>query len=198
MMNRPDQQALVECVAGNGRSSRSDQEVFESKIYRAPDGRIALPRPMLLAVLKNAGREVKLGRQKVTTPESTLLSSLLSIKEEYLTLDGGRPGSEPLVERDSRRAIQRQGRKQERVRAVRPKIKRWGFEVTLCVSSPSQARIARQLFDVAGAEGYLGDFHPSSKFRKKLKANGWKAPFNRFAVTEWAVEAVLEEAMAAV
>jgi|GEM_PF-535291 len=202
IMNQADDARLRQWVDSPGGQEPLPDPVrdFQSRIYRDPKGRVAIYRNMLMTALKFAGREVKLGRNRVTTREGTLLPSILRIHDEWIPLDGGEVGSDVVFVRDVRWSSARRtpkepqpriagdghriaeiiGPKQKPVRIVRPKVMKWGFNVSLEVETPGHAQIARQLFERAGTEAGLGDFRPSLPNRSE-----WKSPFGRFRVEAW-------------
>lgn len=185
IMNRAGPERLQRWVVSPGdQTPLADQAAdFESRIYRSPDGQVALSRDMLLTALTFAGRKIKLGRSFITSGASTLLGSVLRIDQEWLPLHGVSPGTDPVFVRDVRQGIQRVGRQRTKVRLVRPKLMTWGFTVDLATDGATQASLARRLFELAGTDAGLGDFRPSLP-----NGSGWPSPFGRFQVSSWEVD----------
>lgn len=189
IMNQAGPERLIRWMNSPGdQAPLPDREQdFQSRIYRDPGGRVAIPSDMLMGALKVAGQDTKLGRIRITGKDSTLLTSILRIRDEWVPIDGGEVGTEPEFVSDRRLATFRQGRRRTRVPVIRPKIMSWGFQVTIEAESGALERTARQLFDRAGTEAGLGDFRPSLP-----NNSGWKSPFGRFQVVTWTSERVTE------
>lgn len=180
IMNQSHQERLTMWQDDPGQQAPlPDPEAdFNSRIYRGPDGRVALHRDMLMSSLRNSGYQLKLGARKISVRRGgSLISSLLKIVEEWILVDGGQPGTEPEFVRDVRSATRRIGRKKMKIRLVRPKAPIWGFSFTARVRDREYVQVVIHAAEVAGTESGLGDFRPSLPNR-----SGWKSPFGQFKV----------------
>jgi hypothetical protein len=68
-MNRLNEEELVAIFRGTKRSDqaqKSDEEIAADKLYRDPDGLIALPRPMLVPALQKAAENITLTQDDIT------------------------------------------------------------------------------------------------------------------------------------
>jgi hypothetical protein len=144
----------------------SVEDEAKGKIYME-DGQIGLPALNLFSCLVEAGRRVKFSaRTSISTKESTLLPSFLSIEEMFL----------PFTHHSDWRVDKRRGRNPKdgvMVCIVRPRFDEWQFAVTLQIDKTKED-IVKKLVEEAGTSVGLGDFRPA---RRGL--------FGRFAVTKW-------------
>ena len=87
LMNPMDEATLDSLITGVRLPKVKDrpfEEMAEEKIYRGDDGTIGIPAVNLFACLVEAGRRVKLGKTQISTKESTILPSFLTIEEFFL------------------------------------------------------------------------------------------------------------------
>ncbi len=151
-------------------------DIAEKCLYKNDEGKIGIPQENLFACLREAGRRVKFdGRRSISTSDSTLLPSFLTINEGFFILD--RQEWVP----DVRRGQMQNG---TTVGIVRPKFKDWGFAVSIEVDLTDGMTVekVRSLFEIAGKSIGLCAFRPQK--------NG---PFGRFCVETWDVKALLTE-----
>jgi hypothetical protein len=154
------------------REEISPDDLAESKVLRNDKGHMGFPVEYLFACLVNAGRKVSYsGKMNISTAESTLLPSFLSLEEEFITF----VDQTTKWETDIRRVVNKTTK--GAMAAVRPKFKKWSFRVLIEVDNGEIALDKiQQLFRIAGKTQGLGDFRPSKR-----------GPFGRFALTGWEV-----------
>jgi len=148
------------------------------KFYRNPDTSVfGIPAENFLAALRAAGRKVKVGKEKVSTADTTNLFSFLTVEEPFLDLvcQEWMP--------DVRRGVMKDG---TTVGITRPRFSRWGFKATLDVDLDGMEGITedtvKKLVRIAGNAIGLGAFRPT--------CNG---PFGRFRVATWELKEAVEE-----
>ena len=168
----------------------------EPRIYRNSAGQPIIPRSLLFASLRDAGRNHVLeGKARISTLRETRLSLFLTILEEELVLDG-----DHVWEPDCRTGkVQGRGKNKKKAYICRPKFLNWGFTVTVEFDTllvPITAKTLRQLFDDAGANYGLGGFRPGLSTSKRNSAKRQRARgvpvfapghFGRFQITGWEV-----------
>lgn len=179
LMDRMSQATLESLDNGVRQQVAKDRPIEEKaaeKIYRDPDGRIALPAEMLFAALVNAGRNVKIGKKGISTATTTSLPDFLSINEEHLPLTNI-PANANGEEKnfwvpDMRKGMGYNGKTPTAVAIVRPKFPKWGFDVTVTFDEKKVGKdTVETLFANAGSTQGLGSFRPNKK-----------GMFGRFAV----------------
>lgn len=146
------------------------------KVTRDEKGRIGIPMKNFFSCLVNAGRAFKMdARTKISTTDSTLLPSLLSVKENFLPFLNGTEDSEPQWVADAQRGRNPVGQERVAVCIVRPRFDEWGFRFTAFVDEKKiTLEQAKQLVEYAGTAIGLGDYSPRCK-----------GPYGRFTVTKW-------------
>jgi hypothetical protein len=148
------------------RTDWSREEEAETKLYRE-DGRIGLPSLNLFASLAEAGRLLKAGKRQISTANSTILPSFLTIEGFFLPFKG-----DPTWVADMRRGT---NEKSQAVPIVRPRFDSWEFDVTIEIDETEvNEDTVRQLVEIAGKKIGLCDFRPNKK-----------GPFGRFKVAAW-------------
>jgi hypothetical protein len=154
------------------------REEAEKKLH-LKDGEPGIPYEMLFACLVEAGRRVKYDtRSNVTTGRGTMLTSFLSIEDDFFPFEG-----DPEWEVDIRMGKVTKRGEEVPMPVIRPKFKEWSFEVKALVDEKLVSlETVTQLFERAGRVG-VGSFRPS------LKKPG---PFGQFQVAEWEIEDVGE------
>lgn len=181
MMDRMSPETLAGLGTGVRPQEQKDRPALEKaaeKIYRDPNGRIALPAEMLFAALVGAGRNVKNGRKAISTATTTTLPDLLSIHDAYLPLSNI-PANVNGAEKDywavdMRKGTGNNGPKPVAVAVIRPKFQNWEFEVTVTVDEKKAGEDTyKALFTNAGSTQGLGSFRPNKK-----------GMFGRFMVAE--------------
>jgi hypothetical protein len=145
------------------------KEEAEGKLYRDGDGAIGIPAQNLFASFVEAGRSVRLAaRQNISTKESSMLPSFLSIEEIFLPFKGN-----PTWVPDARRGKNPNGG--EMVCLIRPRFDSWEFDATIDFDEKEIAEeTVRELIKKAGSRVGLCDFRPSRR-----------GPFGRFTIASW-------------
>lgn len=181
MMDRMSAETLAGLGTGVRPQEQKDRPAIDKateKIYRDPNGRIALPAEMLFACLVGAGRNVKNGRKAISTATTTTVPDLLSIEDAYLPLINI-PAEVNGAEKDYwtvdvRKGTGNNGPKPVAVNITRPKFEKWEFETTVTVDEKKAGEDTfKALFTSAGSTQGLGSFRPNKK-----------GMFGRFKVAE--------------
>lgn len=149
------------------RTDWTPEEEAKTKLYRNENGAIGIPSLNLFASLVEAGRRVKVNAKQISTAESTILPSFLSIEEFFLPFKG-----DPEWVVDKRRGT---NEKKQAICLVRPRFNTWEFNVTFKINETKvNEETVRKLVEVSGDEIGLCDFRPTCK-----------GPFGRFATAKW-------------
>ncbi len=136
-------------------------------------GKPVLPASYLMASLRAAGREVKVGRVKVSTKTGTILPSFLTpVGEEFLI----KPGEWQMDNRQARK----DGKP---VRAIRPRFDRWEVEAMFAFTPRDglDSSTAMLLFEIAGHKIGVG------AFRRELFGERRGTFFGQFRIKDWEV-----------
>lgn len=144
----------------------STREQAEQKLYTNDDV-IGIPQPNLLRCLIDAGKWFKVGRNKVTTQQSSILPACVDIEGVFIPLrhEGWEVDSRPV-------RIPSTG---GRILAHRPSFEKWALDFTADLDTDILGRqLFRDIVDAAGKRIGLGDFRPDRK-----------GPFGKFVVTSW-------------
>lgn len=179
LMNPATEELLDQLLGGAGarKAKRTDitaKEIASEKIIRE-DGQIGVPALYLFSCLVEAGRQVKLdSKRAISTKESSLLPSFLSIEELFL----------PFIDQNEEWMIDKRRGKLPKdgtaVCIVRPKFNNWAFNVTFTIDEQQiEEGKVRDLVNRAGSSVGLGDFRPACR-----------GPFGRFKIAEWISEKV--------
>lgn len=171
-------QGLLDGVRPQIAKDRPVDVVAAEKIYRDPNGRIALPAEMLFAALVGAGRNVKVGKKGISTATTTSLPDFMSIEESHLPLTNipaNANGEEKnFWTADLRKGMGYNGKTPTAVAIVRPKFPNWEFAVTVKLDEKKVGEdTLKALFASAGSTQGLGSFRPNKK-----------GMFGRFTVAE--------------
>ena len=175
LMNPATDELLDALFGGAGArkakaTDRTMESVAKEKIIRDENGVIGIPIEYLFSCLVEAGRQIKIdSKRAISTKDSTLLPSFLALEEMFLPFHDQ---DEPMIVDKRRGKLPKDG---TAVCIVRPKFKRWSFDVIISVDEKKIAEDkVRTLFDTAGCSVGLGDFRPSCR-----------GQFGRFRVAEW-------------
>jgi hypothetical protein len=155
-------------------------DIAKEGLYVGPNGEYGIPPNILFACLREAGRAVKFdGRKCISTADSTLLPSILSIEATIPDGDGFIPFvGAPKWQVDVRRGNLEGNGKNTAVGIVRPRFDNWSFKVRVVIAEEGGVteQTVRSLFAIAGRRVGLGAFRPQK--------NG---PFGRFRISGWTV-----------
>lgn len=142
----------------------------ELRAYRSADGVLHIPAVCLMAAIVEAGKHIKVGRQKITTSTSSLVPAGVFVAPEEVSL------GVTDYELDTRRCVNPSTKGAMIVH--RPRLDQWkaSFQITV---DPDlfTAGIVRELVDIAGKRIGLMEFRPQKK-----------GPYGRFVVTSWTAE----------
>jgi hypothetical protein len=154
------------------------QEVAEKKVPRNTAGQAGIPSLYLFSCLIEGGRLIKVDtRRAMSTKDSSLVPSFLSIEEEFLPFAHK---ADYVV--DMRRGVLDNAGKKVSVAIVRPRFDKWSFEATLLIDENEIAvERVRQLVEKSGNAVGLGDFRPAKR-----------GPFGRFRIANWEVDSHLK------
>lgn len=173
---------LITGVAKPRAKDRTREDVAKEKLYRdETTNKIGIPSVNVFACLVEAGRYLDLApRKKISTKESTLLPSFLTIKEFFLPFvlkDDNEYDAETAWKADARRGVLNNGGKKVAVPIIRPRFDKWGFWVTVEIDEGvAKPDLVRRLFEIAGRNVGLCDFRPAKR-----------GPFGMFKVAQWQV-----------
>lgn len=171
MMDRMSPETLNSLATGvriQVAKDRPAEDVAKEKIYRDPNGRIALPAEMLFAALVGAGRNVKIGKKGISTAMTTMLPDFMSIEEAHLPLTNipadANGHEKDFWSADMRKGMGYNGKTPTAVAITRPKFPDWEFEVTVTVDDKKVGNdTIEALFTNAGSTQGLGSFRPNKK-----------------------------------
>lgn len=172
LQNRFTDEAQLAATAGSRSSISNDRvpalEQAEKKLYTAEDGSIVVPQPNLYRCFIDAGKFVKVGKSKVTTQKTSILSAAMQIDPLLIPVEsdsGWKVDTRPV-------RIPATG---GRILCHRPCFDHWQlrFRVDLDESIISR-NLFREIVDIAGRQIGLGDYRPDCK-----------GPYGRFKVTQW-------------
>lgn len=183
LQNPMTDEVLDELLGGKSarRGVQTDITVEQramKKLCLGPSGEFGFPANYLFAALIDAGRQVQYeGKTKVSTRESSLMPSFLSIVPDVVNAEGD--GFIPFLDQsimwvaDRRRGVLAANK--AAVAIVRPKFPSWEFEVTVEVDLDLiSVDKVRSLFEIAGRQSGIGDFRPSKR-----------GPFGRFSIVDF-------------
>jgi hypothetical protein len=184
MMDPMDRETIEKTLIFGDRPPKDTTTPTEDraskKMYRNPEGKIALPSDMLFACLRGAGKKVKVGPRANITKSTgeTALPAIVTIQEMYLTLKHPEVTDfDQAWTTDVRRGRLASG---TTCGIVRPKFEKWGFEVTVEIDYTGLEGLTeghiKELFRRAGHNQGLGSFRPSCG-----------GPFGTFDVAEFVV-----------
>lgn len=188
LMN-PMTDATLNALGGEAAAEASEKGVpfvdrAKKRIIRDDFGQIGIPASYFLGALKEAGREVKIGKKQISTASTTTLFRFLLVEGEFFVLNDcekqDHQKTDPKEEFgwvvDKRRGVLDNKGKKVAVAIIRPKFKHWSVTINVKVNTGLvDMKTLRNLFDTAGFIG-VGDFRPT--------CNG---NFGMFTVTDWQV-----------
>ena len=155
--------------ATNNGDEPSPQEQAKQKLYLDDLDHPILPADNLLKAIIDAGVYIKVGRRQLSTRDTTIVTSFLSIVENFLPIKskGGW--------RVDARGVVNQATKGRHV-AYRPMFDDWEFTFTIDLDTKEcQEKTARELIDRAGRAIGIGVMRPSRKGRYgQFKVISWK------------------------
>ena len=151
------------------KTDQTREQEAEAKVSRDEKKRIGIKAQNLFSCLVEAGRLVKLtGKTNISTKESSLLPSFLSIEEIFLPFKGT-----PTWVADARRGRNPNGG--EMVCIVRPRFDSWEFDATIEFDENEVGEATvRELVKKAGSKIGLCDFRPACR-----------GQFGKFVVANW-------------
>lgn len=175
LMNPATDRLLEELYGGAGARKPKDpaetpEQAAAKKVIRNGGNEVGLPAEYLFGCLVEAGRMVKIdGRRNISTKESTLIPSFLTIEEHFF----------PFLDQNEKWVIDmRRGRLPKdgtAVCIVRPRFDKWAFAATLTIDTDEIAEDkVKMLVTKAGTSVGLGDFRPACR--------GY---FGRFKIAKW-------------
>lgn len=133
-------------------------EQTKNKLYTI-QGIPIWPADNLLACVIDAGRFLKIGRKQLTTRDSTIVTSFLSIPEMYFPIrskEGWRVDSRGVVNQVTK----------GRIMCHRPIFDDWEFDFTLDLNTKEATeKLVRELIDRAGRYIGIGVMRPARKGR---------------------------------
>ena len=138
--------------------TRTKEEICLEKLYTDKTGVIGIPVQNLFAALNGGARFVGFdAKRKLATAKSTLLPTIMAIKDKFIPLQGGAEWV----------ADQRRGRLADgtAVAVVRPRFDEWGFEFTIELDDDENIKIDKieEVIVKAGRAQGLGSFRPDCK-----------------------------------
>lgn len=158
------------------------REMCLAKLYSNEQGKYGVPKEAFMAMLREAGRSIKVGKSNISTADSTKLFAFLRLIQDFLPF----PDDCQEWEADIRRGQMKTGSTTTAAGIVRPKFKKWGFEGDLEVDYRNfeglTPRHVRDLVVLGGLRIGLLGFRPT--------CNG---EFGCFNLASWEEQDVKEE-----
>jgi hypothetical protein len=143
----------------NRGEDESPRDEASRKLYADVDGVPVFPADNLLSCIIDAGKFIKVGKRQLSTRDTTIVTSFLSIPEQFLPIrsrEGWRVDS---------RGIVNQATKGRHI-CHRPMFDDWGFDFTLDTDMKEVSeKTVRELIDRAGKQIGIGVMRPSRKGR---------------------------------
>lgn len=172
LCNRFTDAEQLRATQGNRLATVGDkgtpQELAADKLYLGRQGKPIIPQPNLFRCLIDAGKFFKLGKSKVTTQKSSVLSACLDVAETEISIQHREPWT---VDTRPVRIPSTGGR----ILCHRPCFHDWKLELTLDIDTDLiSLKLVREVVDAAGKRIGLGDFRPDCK-----------GSFGKFVVTHW-------------
>jgi hypothetical protein len=177
ILNRFTDEAAEAATKGTRRATKSSESKTprkdaESRLYKNDKGKLVIPAGNILSMLIEAGRQIKVGRSKLSTMKSSLVPAWILFSDTEFPLKHEQPwsvDSRPVVNPPTGGRLLR----------YRPRFDEWSvtmrFEINDSMDLGGDS-LARELFDVAGSVVGLGDFRPSRR-----------GPFGRWRVDHWEI-----------
>jgi len=175
LMHRFTDEAQLKATAGTSSSIANDRSPAhaqaEAALYTDEKGTIGIPQPNILRCIIDGGKFHKVGRTKVTTQKSSLVSAAVDIDPLFVPLKHEAPWR---VDTRPVRIPATGGR----ILRHRPCFEDWSLKFTISLdTSILSVDLLRQIVNSSGRMIGLGDFRPDTK-----------GPFGRFEVNEWKVK----------
>jgi hypothetical protein len=180
MLMNPATEELLDQLEGTAGARKikdtesTPKERAEKKVIKGKDGKVGVPQEYLTACLIEAGRQMKVdAKRNISTKESTLLYSFLSIEEIFF------PFKDQSFEweTDRRKGTLNNAGKKVAVCITRPRFDEWAFDATFVIREKELAESkVKELLEKAGTGVGLGDFRPACR-----------GPFGRFEIAKWEV-----------
>lgn len=151
---------LIKGPKTTGRGEElSPQDQAAAKLYVDDDGVPVFPADNLLSCIIDAGKFIKVGKRQLSTRDTTIVTSFLSIPEMFLPIrstEGWRVDSRGIVNAATK----------GRHICHRPIFDEWGFDFTLDIdTTEATEHTVRELVDRAGKQIGIGVMRPSRKGR---------------------------------
>ncbi len=145
------------------------KEQAEKRLYKDDKGTCVFPADNLLSCIIDAGRYIKVGKKQLSTRDTTIITSFLSIIESFMPIKSASGW------RVDARGVVNQATKGRHV-AYRPIFDDWGFKFTLDAdTSETSLNTVREIIDRAGKFIGIGIMRPARKGR-----------YGQFKVVHWA------------
>lgn len=170
MLNRfPDEDGITPGGASKQvyAGKATPEEECEKKLYLMDNGKPYIPASMMLACIREGGRYHKIGREKVTTRDRSLVPAFVEIEPMCIKIisDGGwSVDSRPVCNQATK----------GRFMAHRPIFHDWKLEFTIELDEEMATELLYDIIVSAGKRCGLGTFTPRCK-----------GPFGRFNVTAY-------------
>jgi len=170
--NRFTDEAALAATNGTRTTKKSNdelpEEICRKKLYTDENGVVGMPTMNVLASIRDAGKFFKAGKRQLTTGESSMIPAFVLPTQIFV----------PLVHKQKwavdARAIVNPATKGRKL-GYRPIFFDWRLTLELDFAPVEfDAKLLRQVVDVAGQRVGLGDFRPSRR-----------GPFGRYLVTNW-------------
>jgi hypothetical protein len=159
-------------TTNNGHED-TPQDQAERRLYVDQKGTPIFPADNLLSCIIDAGRFIKVGKRQLSTRDTTIVTSFLSIVEPWMVIKSSAGW------RVDARGVVNQATKGRHV-AYRPIFDQWGFTFTLDVDvKECRPDTAREIIDRAGRAIGIGVMRPARKGR-----------YGQFKVIKWAEKKV--------
>lgn len=150
------------------RGTLSPMEAASKLVYLDLQGKPIIPQPNLLRCIIDGGVFFKMGKSKVTTKDTSLITACISLDEVYY----------PLLHKEPWTVDTRPVRNPStggRILKHRPCFNDWSIEFTVMLDdSMMDEKLLRDIIDASGKKIGLGDFRVHRK-----------GPFGKFVVTKW-------------
>jgi len=153
----------------NGKQELEPKEQAYAKLYLDHDGNPIFPADNLLSCIIDAGRYIKIGKRQLSTRDTTIVTSFLSIVEESIKIESEHGW------RVDARGVVNPATKGRHVN-YRPLFDDWKLAFTLDIDE-KEVRLdtVRELIDRAGKAVGLAVMRPSRKGRYgQFKVTCWK------------------------
>jgi len=161
LMNAPNELIALEQEKLTRRRSEipDPKKEAESRLYKDPQGRIAIPSYVIKGCLKSAGGNYR-ARQRMSTYKS-LLKAGIDIEPEWIPLehDGMKIDARPV------------NVKGNRIIRYRPRFDKWALEFYIINRDPKiiSEEILKKILEDAGRWYGIGDFRPEYGLFKVVK-----------------------------